>query len=147
MVLVTINYRLGPLGFMNNKQFYDQNDAVPSYGGMNGLYDQIIALQWTRQFIADFGGDPDHITIFGESAGGLSVCSLLVSPLAKRLFQRAIVQSGSCVGPWYAFSILSQSVFHFQRLKSCTSHVSEHGTLSSGVLYRRPTVSPQPTQC
>ena len=100
VVLVTINYRLGPLGFMNHKELYDEDPDLKSYGGMNGLYDQIIALQWTKQFISDFGGDPDQITIFGESAGGLSVCSLLVSPLTKHMFQRAIVQSGSCIGPW-----------------------------------------------
>ena len=100
IVMVSINYRLGPLGFLNNKQFHDEDDDLKSYGGMNGIYDQIVALKWTKQFISDFGGDPDQITIFGESAGGLSVCTLLVSPLAEGLFNRAIIESGSCIGPW-----------------------------------------------
>ena len=88
VVVVTLNYRLGPLGFM-------VKDAS-GLGGMNGIHDQIIALQWVRANIASFGGDPSRLTIFGESAGGISVCVLCVSPLARGLFQRAITQSGPC---------------------------------------------------
>jgi carboxylesterase type B len=67
---------------------------------MNGVHDQIVALRWVKEHIHDFGGDAERITIFGESAGGLSVCSLVVSKFAQDLFQRAIIESGSCVGPW-----------------------------------------------
>ena len=104
IVLVTINYRLGPLGFLQSKQLYEEDPNWKSYGGMNGIYDQIQALNWVKRYISDFGGDPDQITIFGESAGGLSVCMLMVSPLVpSNTFQRAIQQSGACTGPLYVY--------------------------------------------
>lgn len=84
VVLVTLNYRLGAEGFL-----------ALSGGATNlGLRDQLAALHWVRENIAAFGGDPDNVTLFGESAGGTSVASLLRSPLAVGLFRRAIVQSG-----------------------------------------------------
>lgn len=67
---------------------------------MNGVHDQIIALQYVKENIHRLGGDPSRVTLFGQSAGGLSVCSLLFSHLARGLFHRAIIQSGSCTGPW-----------------------------------------------
>ena len=97
IVVVTINYRLGPLGLLSNEQFYEESNA---YGGMNSIYDQIVALQWVNKYISDFGGDSDQITIFGQSAGAQSVCRLLISPLAADLFNRAIIESGACIGPW-----------------------------------------------
>ena len=114
VIFVTFNYRLGSLGFLNNVQFYGEDPDYKSYGGMNGIYDQIVALKWTKQFISDFGGDPDQITIFGESAGGLSVCTLLVSPLAKGLFHRAIVESGPCNGPWSVLCPWTQMALCFE---------------------------------
>ena len=86
-VVVTINYRLGALGFM----VIDDPSCTPNVG----LLDQVAALEWVRDNISAFGGDPDNITIFGESAGGGSVLSLLSMPSAVGLFQRAIVQSGA----------------------------------------------------
>jgi len=84
-VVVTINYRLGALGFL----------AHPEFGGGNwGLHDQIESLRWVRDNIAAFGGDPSNVTIFGESAGAVSVWQLVRSPLAQGLFVRAIAQSG-----------------------------------------------------
>jgi para-nitrobenzyl esterase len=84
VVVVTLNYRLGPLGFLN----------LPEVGPRNvGLLDQIAALEWVRDEIAAFGGDPDQVTIFGESAGGKSVECLVASPRASGLFRRAIAQS------------------------------------------------------
>src|SRR3984957_12067672 len=93
VVIVTINYRLGPLGFLRLNDV--TNGRIPSSGN-EGLLDQIAALQWVRDNIAEFGGDPDNVTIFGESAGGMSVGALLAMPSARGLFHKAIPQSGAC---------------------------------------------------
>lgn len=90
-ILVTINYRLGELGFFAHPSI---NEGDQEYKTNFGLLDQIQALKWVKENIEKFGGDPSNITIFGESAGGFSVAALLVSPLSKGLFQKAIVQSG-----------------------------------------------------
>jgi para-nitrobenzyl esterase len=94
VVVVTLNYRLGALGFMTTR-------ALASAGsrGNLGIRDQIAALEWVQNNIAAFGGDPERVSLFGESAGASSVCAHLASPLSKGLFQRAIVQSGpGCSG-------------------------------------------------
>lgn len=90
VIVVSFNYRLGILGF-------GEWSAWPELAGSsnNGLRDQILALHWVRDHIADFGGDPSQVTVFGESAGGMSIACLMASPLAKGLFHRAIIQSGS----------------------------------------------------
>jgi len=93
VVVVTINYRLGLLGFLAHPALSAESATHDS--GDYGLMDQQFALGWVKRNIAHFGGNPAGVTIFGESAGGLSVRSLLVSPAAKGLFQRAIVESGS----------------------------------------------------
>jgi len=93
VAIVTINYRLGPLGFLRLNDV--THGRIPSSGN-EGLLDQIAALQWVRDNIAEFGGDPDNVTIFGESAGGMSVGALLAMPSARGLFHKAIPQSGSC---------------------------------------------------
>ncbi|MCX6200322.1 MAG: carboxylesterase/lipase family protein [Bacteroidetes bacterium] len=91
VVVVTINYRLGPLGFLYFKDsIYGNNSAENNLG----IRDQIAALQWVKENIAAFGGDPDNVTIFGESAGGTSVETLLSVNSAKGLFHRAIAESG-----------------------------------------------------
>ena len=95
-VIVTINYRLGPLGWVAHKDLVGQDPTHPGSGNY-GLLDQIQALHWVHESIAAFGGDASNVTVFGESAGGVSVCSLLVSPLATGLFQHAIMESGICV--------------------------------------------------
>ena len=92
-VVVTINYRLGPMGFLRLIDI--TNGRIPSTGN-EGILDQIAALEWVRDNIAEFGGDPDNVTIFGESAGGMSVGTLLAAPAARGLFHKAIPQSGSC---------------------------------------------------
>ncbi|KAL1453757.1 hypothetical protein WDU94_010071 [Cyamophila willieti] len=92
VVLVTIQYRLGILGFLSFG-----NQMMP---GNLGLKDQVLALQWLKDHIQNFGGDKDRVTIFGESAGGASVGLHLVSPLSKGLFHRAIMQSGTGSNPW-----------------------------------------------
>ena len=95
-VVVTLNYRLGSFGFLAHPALAAES---PHHAAGNyGLLDQIAALQWVHRNIARFGGDPSRVTIFGESAGGMSVGSLIASPLAKGLFQRAILESGTGVG-------------------------------------------------
>src|SRR5262249_54552075 len=97
VVLVTINYRLGPFGYLAHPALTTESPRKSS--GNYGVLDQIAALEWVKRNIAAFGGDPDRVTIFGESAGSWSVCSLVATPLAKGLFQRAIGESGGCFGP------------------------------------------------
>ncbi len=91
VVFVSLNYRLGPLGWMAHPQLSAESQASTS--GNYGLMDQITALNWIKENIASFGGDPSNITIMGESAGALSVTYLLMSPKAESLFHKAIVQS------------------------------------------------------
>lgn len=93
-VVVSINYRLGQLGYLDLPELAEGSDAPRS--GSFGLMDQIAALRWTRQNIAAFGGDPDSVTVSGQSAGSGSVCALLASPSAAGLFHRAVLQSGPC---------------------------------------------------
>jgi para-nitrobenzyl esterase len=93
VVLVTINYRLGPLGFFGHPALTAESEHHVS--GNYGLLDQIAALQWVKRNIVQFGGDPNCVTIFGESAGSVSVTCLMASPLSKGLFHRAIAQSGT----------------------------------------------------
>src|SRR5271168_2718782 len=90
-VVVTINYRLGAFGFL---ALGLANEGAPG-SGAEGIADQILALDWVRRNIASFGGDPGNVTIFGESAGGMSVAALLASPAARGLFHKAIAQSGA----------------------------------------------------
>lgn len=91
VVVVSINYRLGVLGWLAHPDLSAESPAGIS--GNYGLMDQVRALEWVKQNIASFGGDPDQVTIAGESAGGLSVLNLMASPLARGLFDRAIAQS------------------------------------------------------
>ncbi|NP_001165960.1 carboxylesterase clade A, member 5 [Nasonia vitripennis] len=105
VVLVTINYRLGVLGFLNLE------DEVAS--GNQGLKDQVTALKWVRENITNFGGDPDNVTIFGASAGAASVHYLCLSPLARGLFHKAICQSGDAFCPWASKSEPIESVYEF----------------------------------
>jgi para-nitrobenzyl esterase len=91
IVEITINYRLGYLGFLRLKDV--TGGKIPSTGN-EGLLDQIAALKWVRENIAAFGGDPKNVTVFGESAGAMSIGCLLAMPAAKGLFQKAICESG-----------------------------------------------------
>lgn len=90
VIVVTINYRLGPLGFLS-VDYLPQNV---------GLYDQLLALKWVNENIDKFGGDKNEITIFGESAGSSSIHFQILSPLTKNLFKRAILQSGTALDTW-----------------------------------------------
>lgn len=91
VVVVTINYRLGPFGFLAHPQL--TKESANSSSGNYGVLDQQAALQWVKRNIAAFGGDPAKVTIFGESAGAMSVLNQLVSPLSAGLFQQAISES------------------------------------------------------
>ncbi|GAC1400865.1 MAG: carboxylesterase/lipase family protein [Ktedonobacteraceae bacterium] len=92
VVVVTINYRLGALGFLYLAEYAGEEYAT---SGNNGLLDQIAALTWVRDNISAFGGDPTNVTVFGESAGAMSIGALLAMPAAHGLFRRAILQSGA----------------------------------------------------
>ena len=92
VVVVTANYRVGVLGFLAHPEL--SKESAASVSGNYGLLDQMAALKWVQDNIAAFGGDPERVTIAGQSAGGMSVHYLIASPLAKGLFHRAIVQSG-----------------------------------------------------
>jgi len=92
VVVVTINYRLGALGFLNLNEV--TKGKIPATGN-EGLLDQVFALKWVRDNISRFGGNPDNVTIFGESAGAMSVGTILAMPGARGLFHRAILQSGA----------------------------------------------------
>jgi para-nitrobenzyl esterase len=96
VVLVSIAYRVGPLGFLAHPQLCAEGEGA---SGCYGIQDQVAGLRWVKENIAQFGGDPSRVTIFGESAGGISVSMLTVVPAAKGLFQRAISQSGGSMAP------------------------------------------------
>jgi carboxylesterase type B len=91
VIVVSINYRLGIFGFL----YADETDMSGNYG----LYDQVLALKWIKNNIKSFGGNPNNIVIFGESAGGISIGYHMISPLSEGLFSRAILQSGNAVLP------------------------------------------------
>jgi para-nitrobenzyl esterase len=92
IVFVSINYRVGVLGFLAHPELSSESDNKVS--GNYGLLDQVAALKWIKKNIEAFGGDPQKVTIAGQSAGSMSVCALVASPLAKGLFRGAIAQSG-----------------------------------------------------
>jgi para-nitrobenzyl esterase len=96
VVLVTINYRVGVFGFFSHPELTRESGRNAS--GNYGLLDQVAALQWVKDNIAGFGGDPGNVTIFGESAGSFAVSALMASPLARGLFHRAIGESGAFFG-------------------------------------------------
>ncbi|MDA1206436.1 MAG: carboxylesterase family protein [Proteobacteria bacterium] len=95
IVVVTVNYRLGPWGFLALPMLSAESPHQAS--GNYGLLDKILALHWVQQHIMAFGGDPNRVTVFGQSAGAQSICALMASPLAEGLFHQAIGQSASCL--------------------------------------------------
>jgi para-nitrobenzyl esterase len=99
LVVVTINYRLGALGFLALPQLREPEGGWGNWG----LLDQLAALRWVQENIGEFGGDPGNVTVFGESAGAMSICALVSSPAAAGMFHKAVVQSGppaSASGEW-----------------------------------------------
>lgn len=93
VIAVTCNYRLGPMGYMCLPELEKEAGHTGNYG----MYDQIAALQWVRDNITEFGGDPDNITLFGQSAGAMSVLNLCISPLTDGMFVKAAMDSGGGV--------------------------------------------------
>lgn len=94
IVYISLNYRLGILGFMK------LNDPSLEVPGNAGLKDQVLALKWVRKNVMKFGGDPNNVTIYGESAGSVAVNYHVISPSSKGLFHKAIMQSGTVLCPW-----------------------------------------------
>lgn len=107
VVLVTINYRLGALGFLAHPELTAESSQRAS--GNYGILDQLAALRWVKKNIAAFGGDTGNVTIFGESAGSWSVNALVATPLGKGLFHRAIGQSGGSFGPGMKLATAEQA--------------------------------------
>ena len=109
VIVVTINYRLGPLGFCSLPELLEEAGHTGNYA----LYDQLCALQWVRDNIAAFGGDAENITIMGQSAGGMSVQQMSISPLTKGLFAKAIMLSGGGVSSMFGNPMQSEAAYPF----------------------------------
>jgi para-nitrobenzyl esterase len=146
VMVVTINYRLALFGFMAHPALREE-DPNRSTGGY-GTLDQAAALKWVRENIGGFGGDPDNITIFGQSAGGASICSLVATPRAKGLFRRAIIQSGLCelsrgLDDGYAqargfmkeFGCAEDDIACMRRVPAATINKKAAGSLLTGFIY------------
>ena len=112
VVVVSINYRLGPLGFL----CLNTDEA----GGNMGMLDMVVALEWVHQYIDYFGGDSSQITIFGESAGGASIGHLLLSKETRGLFARGIGQSGAAIASWAFDSSAGEEGVEVARLAGCS---------------------------
>jgi len=115
VIVITLNYRLGALGFLATDGLISEDSGASA--GNYGIQDQIAALEWIQRNVGAFGGDPANVTIFGESAGGASVCALLGAPAADELFVRGVVQSGGgCYGwPQLSASTATEPVSAVQR--------------------------------
>ena len=123
VIVVTINYRLGALGFLADTALAS-TPGGPS--GDYGLMDQQAALRWVQRNIGGFGGDPRNVTLFGESAGGLSVLAQLASPSARGLFQRAIVESGTYDMAQQSLASAESSGAAFAATVGCASNTAEY---------------------
>lgn len=117
-IVVTLNYRLGQLGFLAHEALTSEDASRPSSGNY-GLEDQIAALEWIQRNIGAFGGDPENVMIFGESAGGVSVCALLTSPLSGGLFHRAALQSAPCTRTFATLEDAERQGARFAELVGC----------------------------
>jgi len=100
--------------------------------GNQGLYDQVIAMKWVKDNIANFGGDPDSLTVFGESAGGGSVSLHLMSPVSKHLINRGIIQSGTINAPW---SVMDPSTARQNALRLASDCSCNETVVISSTIY------------
>jgi para-nitrobenzyl esterase len=136
VVVVSMNYRLGALGFMAHSALAAED---PSHStGNYGLLDQQAALKWVQTNIAAFGGDKTNVTIFGESAGGKSVCLHLLSPGSRGLFSKAIVESGLCLAPGLPLPAAESQGDRFAQAMGCAG--ADSGTALSCLRGLSPTV-------
>lgn len=121
VVFVSINYRVGVLGFMAHPELSKESGYNSS--GNYGFLDQIAALKWVQKNIAAFGGDPNNVTIAGQSAGAFSVNAMIASPLAKSLFHKAIPQSGGLLSTRFSQNLAEseQQGLKFMEKVNCTS--------------------------
>lgn len=119
VIVVSMNYRLGQLGFLAHPAL--DSESSDHVSGNYGFLDQVAALQWVHDNIAAFGGDPANVTIFGESAGGESVCGHLSSSLSQGLYQRAIIESGPCGLHMPTNAEAEAQGTHLATLLGCTS--------------------------
>lgn len=115
VIAVTINYRLGPMGFLCLPELKEEAGFTGNYG----LYDQMTAMQWVRDNIASFGGDPENITIMGQSAGAASVQMQCQSPLTNGLFQKAVMSSGCGLGSMMSGKMETVCAFWQEVMKRC----------------------------
>ena len=125
-VFVNLNYRLGVLGFLAHPDLSKESPHGTS--GDYGFLDQIAALRWVRRNIAQFGGDPDNVTIVGQSAGSMSVLTLQASPLAAGLFQRAVGMSGAAIGSTGPMALRSMASGEAEGMKF--QHMVKAGSLA-----------------
>lgn len=125
VVVVSMNYRLGVFGFLSLP-----NDRTPVYGNQ-GLLDQVLALRWVQDNIVNFGGDPARVTLFGESAGGWSIGYHAISPMARSLFNRAIVQSAGVLVPQLAdtFTVAEAKALQLADSVGCMSDANTNSTV------------------
>ena len=130
---VTINYRLGPLGFLALPELKDEAGCTGNYG----LYDQVAALEWVKRNIASFGGDPENITIMGQSAGAMSVQQLVMSPMTHGLFQKAVMSSGGGVNKMMGTAPAEKGYAFGQKLmeKAGCANLAELRALEPKALY------------
>lgn len=119
IVFVSVEYRCGVFGFLAHPELSEESECKVS--GNYGLMDQVAALQWVQQNISCFEGEPDCVTIGGQSAGGASVCMLMQMPQAKGLFHRAIIESGIVGDGWLSFKEAEAKGVELQRRLNCSS--------------------------
>lgn len=116
IIVVTINYRVGVFGFLTTG-----NKELP---GNYGLWDQLLAIKWVKENILTFGGNPNSITLFGQSAGSYDACTFLISPASEGLFQRVIGESGSCLRPAFIKRIGAETISKLARTSGCPLPIS-----------------------
>ena len=133
VVAVTINYRLGPMGFA----CLDELSAESGHTGNYGLFDQLTALKWVKNNISSFGGDEDKITIMGQSAGAMSVQHLCQSDLAKGLFRSAVMSSGVGMGSFMTGTVEKRSAFWKEVMTACgCSSLEQFRKVSPEILFK-----------
>uniref|UniRef100_A0A0P4WCJ5 Carboxylic ester hydrolase n=1 Tax=Scylla olivacea TaxID=85551 RepID=A0A0P4WCJ5_SCYOL len=128
VIMVLVQYRLGVLGFLST-----EDSVMP---GNFGLKDQTLALHWVQRNIRHFGGDPERVTLFGESAGGASVHFHLLSPYSHDLFVRGIMMSGTLFSPWAMGGAHKDVAWHTARLFGCPEPQDNNGLEASEALLR-----------